>query len=112
MTAYNRSDVVLVGFVFADESGKKLRPALVISSTVYNRSRQEVVIAAITSNIRRRLFGDFLIADWKRAGLLFPSVVTGVMRTVKQMMIERKLGSMLKSDMEAIDRELRRSLDL
>jgi mRNA interferase MazF len=112
MTAYNRSDVVLVGFVFADESGKKLRPALVISSTVYNRSRQEVVIAAITSNIRRRLFGDFLIADWKRAGLLFPSVVTGVMRTVKQMMIERKLGSMLKSDMEAIDRELRRSLGL
>ena len=112
MTAYNRGDVVLVGFVFADESGKKLRPALVISSTVYNRSRQEVVIAAITSNIRRRLFGDFLIADWKRAGLLFPSVVTGVMRTVKQIMIERKLGSMLKSDMEAIDRELRRSLGL
>lgn len=112
MTAYNRGNVVLVGFVFADESGKKLRPALVISSTVYNRSRQEVVIAAITSNIRRRLFGDFLIADWKRAGLLFPSVVTGVMRTVKQMMIERKLGSMLKSDMEAIDRELRRSLGL
>ena len=112
MTAYNRGDVVLVGFVFADESGKKLRPALVISSTVYNRSRQEGVIAAITSNIRRRLFGDFLIADWKRAGLLFPSVVTGVMRTVKQMMIERKLGSMLKSDMEAIDRELRRSLGL
>lgn len=112
MTAYNRGDVVLVGFVFADESGKKLRPALVISATVYNRSRQEVVIAAITSNIRRRLFGDFLIADWKRAGLLFPSVVTGVMRTVKQMMIERKLGSMLKSDMEAIDRELRRSLGL
>lgn len=112
MTAYNRGDVVLVGFVFADESGKKLRPVLVISSTVYNRSRQEVVIAAITSNIRRRLFGDFLIADWKRAGLLFPSVVTGVMRTVKQMMIERKLGSMLKSDMEAIDRELRRSLGL
>ena len=112
MTAYNRGDVVLVGFVFADESGKKLRPALVISSTVYNRSRQEVVIAAITSNIRRRLFGDFLIADWKRAGLLFPSVVTGVMRTVKQMMIERKLGSMLKSDMETIDRELRRSLGL
>jgi len=111
MTAYNRGDVVLVGFVFADESGKKLRPALVISSTVYNRSRQEVVIAAITSNIRRRLFGDFLIADWKRAGLL-PSVVTGVMRTVKQMMIERKLGSMLKSDMEAIDRELRRFLGL
>lgn len=112
MTAYNRGDVVLVGFAFADESGKKLRPALVISSTVYNRSRQELVIAAITSNIRRRLVGDYLIGDWKKAGLLFPSVVTGVIRTVKQLMIERKPGSMPKPDMEAIDRELRRSLGL
>jgi ABC-type uncharacterized transport system substrate-binding protein len=32
MTAYKRGDVVPVGFVFSDESGKKLRPALVISS--------------------------------------------------------------------------------
>ena len=32
MTACKRGDVVLVGFVFSDESGRKLRPALVISS--------------------------------------------------------------------------------
>lgn len=112
MTAYSRGDIVLVGFVFADESGKKLRPALVVSSAGYNRLRQEVVIAAITSNTRRRLFGDYLIADWRKAGLLFPSVVTGVLRTVKQMMIERRLGSMPKPDMEAVDRELRRCLSL
>jgi mRNA interferase MazF len=112
MTAYSRGDIVLVGFVFADESGKKLRPALVVSSAAYNRSRREVVIAAITSNTRRRLFGDYLIGDWKNAGLLFPSVVTGVLRTVKQVMIERRLGSMPKPDMEAVDRELQRSLSL
>ena len=32
MTVYNRGDVVLVGFLFSDESTKKLRPAVVISS--------------------------------------------------------------------------------
>jgi len=112
MTTCSRGDVVLVGFVFSDESGKKLRPAVVISSRAYNRARQEVVVAAITSNVRRLLFGNRPIADWQGAGLLFPSVVTGILRTVKRTVIERKLGSMAKADLEATDRELRRSLDL
>ena len=112
MTAYSRSDVVLVGFVFSDESGRKLRPALVLSSPAYHRGRQEVVVAAVTSNIRRRLFGDHVIADWKGAGLLFPSLVTAILRTIKRTMIDRKLGTMPKSDLQAVDRELRRSLGL
>jgi hypothetical protein len=45
------------------------------------------VVAAITSNIRRRLFGDHLIMDWKGAGLLFPSLVTAILRTVTREMI-------------------------
>lgn len=112
MTAYNRGDVVLVGFVFSEESGRKLRPAIVISSPAYHRARQEVIVAAITSNVGRRLYGDQPIADWKTAGLLFPSVATGILRTITRAMIVRKLGSMAKPDLAAIDRELRRSLDL
>ena len=112
MTAYDRGDVVLVSFVFSDESGKKLRPAAVISSAAYNRSRQEIVVAAITSNVRRRLFGDHPLTDWKAAGLLFPSVVTGIVRTIKQTMIDRKVGNMPRSEMVAIDVKLRQSLGL
>lgn len=89
-----------------------LRPAVIISSSAYHRARQEVVVAAITSNVRRRLFGDHLVADWKGAGLLFPSGVTGILRTIKRTMIDRKLDSMPKPDLEAVDRELRRSLGL
>lgn len=112
MTVYNRGDVVLVGFVFSDESGKKLRPAVVISSAAYNRSRQEIVVAAITSNISRRLFCDHLIADWKGAGLLFPSLVTAIFRTIRRSMVDRKLGAMPKPEMEAINLKLRHSLGL
>lgn len=112
MTVYSRGDVVLIGFIFSDESGKKMRPALVISSPAYNRSRYEVVVAGITSNVKRRLLGDHPIADWKDAGLLFPSLVTGILRTVKRTMIDRKLGALPKPDLDAFDRELRRSLGL
>jgi len=112
MIAYSRGDVVLVNFVFADESGAKRRPALIISSDAYHRARQEVVVAAITSNVRRRLVGDCRIVDWKQAGLLFPSTATGIIRTITRTMIARKLGSMAPTDLQNIDRELRRSLDL
>lgn len=104
--------MVLVSFVFTDESGAKLRPALVISSDAYHASRQEVIIAAITSNVRRRLVGDHRVADWRAAGLLFPSVVTGIYRTIKETAIMRRLGTLARRDQIAVDQQLRRSLSL
>ena len=112
MTACKRGNVVLVGFVFSGESGRKLRPAVVINSPAYGRGRNEVVVAAITSNVRRRLLGDHLITDWQSAGLLFSSVATGIIRTVARGIIDRKLCVMGKADMDAIDHELRRFLVL
>ncbi len=69
-------------------------------------------MAAVTSNVRRRLFGDYLIANWKDAGLLFPSMATAILRTIKRTMIERKLGSMPKTNLETFDRELYRCLGM
>ena len=112
MTAYSRGDIVLVNFTFADESGVKRRPAIIVSSEAYNNGRDEAIIAAITSRTERVLVGDHLIADWQGAGLLFPSVVTGIIRTIKQSMIDRKLGSMTLPDMNAVDSKLRLILGL
>lgn len=112
MTTCERGDVVLVGFVFSDESGMKLRPALVVSSDVYHKGRQEAVVAAITSSVRRPLPGDHRVLRWKEAGLLFPSVVTGVLRTIKRSMIQRRLGALHPADAEAVDACLRRALDI
>ncbi|HXV59914.1 MAG TPA: type II toxin-antitoxin system PemK/MazF family toxin [Vicinamibacteria bacterium] len=112
MKEYSRGDVVLVGFVFTDESGRKLRPAVLVSATRYQRARQEVVVAAITSNVKRRLFGDYRLAEWRSAGLLFPSLVTGILRTIRRTMIVRKLGALQKRDLENVDKALRRSLGL
>ena len=49
-TGYSRGDVVLVDFVFAEETGSKRRPVLLLSSEQYMLGRQEVVVSAITSN--------------------------------------------------------------
>lgn len=112
MTGYSRGDVVLVGFVFTDETGVRRRPAVIISSEAYHQGRQETIIVAITSRTDRVLVGDHSISGWREAGLLSPSVATGIIRTIKQAMITRKLGAMPHADMKAIDSSLRLSLEL
>ncbi|MFH1868172.1 MAG: type II toxin-antitoxin system PemK/MazF family toxin [Candidatus Omnitrophota bacterium] len=110
MTNYKQADVVLVCFVFSEGTGTKKRPALIISTDNYNKNRKEVVIAAITSNIERALFGDTKIDEWKEAGLLYPSLVTGIIRTIKSSMIARKLGSLSTRDLQKVQRNLENTI--
>lgn len=112
MTSYENGDIVLVRFLFTDETGAKRRPAVIVSTNDYHRSRQEAIIAAITSNVDRMLLGNHLIAGWKEAGLLFPSVATAIIRTIKGSMIERQLGAMSPKDMQALQGKLRQVLGL
>jgi mRNA interferase MazF len=112
MTNYDQGDVVLVRFVFTEETGAKRRPAVIISTSNYHDGRQEAIMAAITSNVDRLLIGDHLIAGWQEAGLLFPSVATGIIRTIKQTMIERRLGVMSPADMQTVQDKLRQVLGL
>jgi hypothetical protein len=59
-------DVVLVPFPFTDQSGTKKRPAVVVSSDGYNASRRDIVIMAVTSQVRTPLgFGEGMIDDWQ-----------------------------------------------
>jgi mRNA interferase MazF len=112
MISYEQGDVVLVRFVFSEETGAKRRPALILSTTDYHTGRQEAIMAAITSNVDRLLVGDHLITDWQQAGLLFPSVVTGIIRTIKKAMIERRLGAISPVDLRATQEKLREVLGL
>jgi mRNA interferase MazF len=112
MTSFSRGDVVLVKFVFADEKGVKQRPGLIISTERYHQGRREAVLAAITSNISRLLVGDYRIKAWRESGLLSPSIVTAILRTIKQEMIADKLGELPASELRAVDDKLREILAL
>ncbi len=99
--------------MFSDKPVLKRRPAAVISSAEYHASRQEVIVAAITSNVREPPFvGDHVLSDWRASGLPKPSVVTGIVRTLKQAMIVRTLGALTEPDRRAVDGALSRALDL
>jgi mRNA interferase MazF len=107
---YKKGDIVLVKVVFSEGSGTKKRPALLISDEYYHNNRQEVIIAAITSNMERILPGDTKIIEWQQAGLKIPSLVTGIIQTLKINIIEKKLGNLATSDFLEYQSTLRKIL--
>jgi mRNA interferase MazF len=96
-------DIVLVPFPFTSQTASKKRPAIVISSRDYNASRPDVVIAAVTSQIRPApKAGEVSVAEWRAAGLFKPSVIKPVLATVEQSLIIRKMGSLTAADVESL----------
>ena len=76
---FSFGSVVLVPFPFTDQSGTKKRPAVVVSSAGYIASRRDLVIMAITSQVRTPLgFGEAMVLDWQEAGLIMTSVLKPV----------------------------------
>ena len=112
MTSFSRGDLVLVKFVFADEKGAKRRPGLIVSTDAYHEGRREAILAAITSNVDRLLADDYPIAAWREASLLSPSIVTGIVRTIKHDMIAARMGALPGSELRVVEDHLREILAL
>lgn len=101
--AHSFGDVVLVPFPFTDQSGAKKRPAVIVSSHNCNASRRDLVIMAITSQVRQPLgFGEALVADWRASGLIKPSVLKPVFTTIDQRLVVRPLGALSAADMRTL----------
>ena len=104
MTKIKRGDVILVEVVFSSGVGAKLRPALVLSTNDYNKTRGEIIVSGITSNTKRIHEGDTEIKEWERAGLKVPSLATAILQTVKKDRIQKRLGQMDETDFTKIEK--------
>ena len=107
MTAYSCGDIVLVPFPFTDQSAIKKRPAVIVSSDTYNSTRPDIIIMAITSQIQSAsYFGDIIVKNWQKAGLLKPSVIKPIFTTVDKKLILKKLGALDKEDQLSLSESL------
>ena len=48
-----QKDLLLVPFPFSDQSGKKVRPVIVISNNEFNKYSDDVIVVGVTSNISK-----------------------------------------------------------
>ena len=107
MTDYEFGDVALVPFPFTDQTTTKQRPAVVISSTTYHRERSDLIIVAVTSQIRPTMqTGEATIVDWKSAGLLRPSVIKPVIATIDRQLVRKRLGHLATGDITSLKQAL------
>jgi len=96
-------DVIVVPFPFTDQTATKRRPAVVVSSEAYNRERPDVILMAITSQVRPApTVGEVAVVQWRAAGLLKPSVIKPLVTTIEASLVIRQLGTLSSDDQQAL----------
>lgn len=114
-----RGEIVLVDFPYSDQTGSKVRPALVVQADTWNQRLDDTILALITSSRYRRVgaatqfFVDIATADGQQTGLRLNSIVQCEnLITYDQGRILRVLGRLSTSAMAQIDTCLQASLGL
>jgi mRNA interferase MazF len=117
MTAH-RGDVVIALFPHASGSGSKPRPVVVVQSNVYNTKLSNVVVAAITSNLKHAADPASVLIDvgtpeGKASGLVQNSVVSCVnVATIDGGLVAKKIGQLPVALMQRVDGSLKVALGL
>lgn len=103
MTRYDFGDIVVVKFPFTNQTEFKQRPAVVLSNQYCNSVKPDMILMAITSQLRPvSAFGDLCIGEWKAAQLMKPSAIKPVIVKVEQSLIICSLGKLQPADKSAL----------
>jgi len=109
MKSYSRGDVVLVRYPFSDLSGSKVRPAVIVNAP---HTSQDIFILPLTSKTKSLQLGEFLLKDWRNAGLNVETAVKRSVYTVHQSLIVQRVGRLSALDLKDLDDCLRQWLGL
>jgi mRNA interferase MazF len=95
--------IILVPFPFTNQAAVKQRPAVVISNFAYSNVRPDVIVMAVTSQVRANpTLGEVMVVNWQTAGLLKPSAIKPIFATLEQSLVLRRLGLLDPSDQASL----------
>ncbi len=107
-TRDKRGEIVLVPFPFTDLSSSKRRPALVISPDAFNDQMQDVIVAALTSQLTNEHAVTIEPSDCIDGILPKTSVVKlAKVFTIHSTLVVKKLCSLREEKLAGILGELR-----
>jgi mRNA interferase MazF len=95
-------DVVRVPFPFTDKAATKKRPALVLSTRIFNIQSHHTIMAMITKRDHSIWPYDYDVKDWTSAGLKFPSWVRMKFFTIENSLIIDIIGKFQAMDMAGL----------
>ncbi|MBI3797981.1 MAG: type II toxin-antitoxin system PemK/MazF family toxin [Deltaproteobacteria bacterium] len=112
---YVRGMVVNVDLPRLDAPGSwKERPALIVSTEDFHRTRPDDLLAALVTHRIWKYHGstDYLLQDWQAAGLTQPSVVRSSLYLLLCSDVKSVRGSLTSRDLQGVEASLRRALGL
>jgi mRNA interferase MazF len=99
-------EIVVVPFPFTDKVGAKRRPALIVSTSAFNRSHDQAVLAMITTAQQSDWPSDVHLEEWSAAGLSTACRVRLKLFTLDRELILRRVGTLAPHDRMAVQTAL------
>ena len=103
MPSYSRGDVVLVRYPFSDFSGSKVRPSVVESG---RHESNDVIFVPMTSRTTTLRSGEFVLADYRGAGLNVPTATKRGFHTLEERFVLSPVGRLAQADLLELDRAI------
>jgi mRNA interferase MazF len=101
-------DVVTVDFIGA--TGRKRRPAVVLSSDLYHTLRPDVVVGILTTNlVAANTAADHILRDWRAAGLNTASAFRAYFGMARQSAV-RRIGRLSDRDWQDVKNCVQKAL--
>ncbi len=110
MSKNSISPGIVVTVDFPGATGVKRRPALIVSTDLYHRTRPDVIIGVLTSQISAATRPtDYILQDWSAAGLRLPTAFRTYLSTVPNNAVT-VIGSLSANDWEGVKHCLAQAL--
>ena len=108
----NQRDLLLVSFPFSDQSGRKVRPVVVISNNQLNNFSEDILVVGVTSNISKdRYTIDLTTKDLEEGKLINQCCIKAenILKIDSELII-KKIGIIKKEKFKELIEKIKISL--
>lgn len=110
---YRQGDILIIPIPFTDLSSNKRRPVLVLSNDNYNNTTEDLIVAAITSNLTTRRYTVTLSNEDLESGTLrVPSCIRAdKIFTLSQNIVISRFGTVKRYIIDAVKEKIYQLLE-
>ena len=97
-----QGDLLLVPFPFSDQSGRKVRPVIVLSNNEFNGHSEDIIVVGVTSNLSKDKYAIKLDDKDLEEGKLITSCmikIENILRLDRHLII-KKIGKIKKEKLK------------
>ncbi len=104
---FEQGEIIIVPFPFSDLSGIKQRPVLILSKTISNRSKEDIITCGITSNIKETNY-SVLISNHNLIRGQIPKqsrIKVDKLFSLEKIIVKKSIGRLNKETFEKVKKE-------